>query len=379
MLYKRGETWWFKFVFAGKTFRESAKTNSKDLARRAEVKRRRDLEEGYHGLKKRQAPQTFKAASNDWLEMKKPTLAPKSHLIEKTCLTHLLPILGQKLMTDINANDISRYQQQRKKEGAAPKSINLEVGTLRAILRRHRLWANIQPDVRMLAVPDDIGKALSVDDEKKLMDACAESRSRSLLPAVVLALNTGMRYSELRLLRWQQMDLKRRTVRVGQSKTEAGSGRTIPLNDRATKILQFWADQFPKRKPEHFVFPSEHYGLAGNDANPHAMVLDLGKPLGSWKTAWSNARGKADLRCRFHDLRHTAVSRMLEAGVPLAVVASLLGWSASTTTKMAQRYGHIGDTAHRDAVAALDQPQRRGGHKNRHSRPRARTAEAVTA
>jgi integrase len=49
------------------------------------------------------------------------------------------------------------------------------------------------------------------------------SRSRSPLPAVLLALNTGMRYSELRLMRWEQIDLERRTLRVGKSKTEAGT------------------------------------------------------------------------------------------------------------------------------------------------------------
>lgn len=120
--------------------------------------------------------------------------------------------------------------------------MNLEVGTIRAILRRHRLWANLQPDVRMLAARDDIGQALSQKDEKKLLDACADSRSRSLLPAVLLALNTGMRYSELRLLRWTQVDLEKRTVRVGKSKTEAGTGRVIPLNNKATEVLKFWAE-----------------------------------------------------------------------------------------------------------------------------------------
>ena len=105
MLYRRGEAWWYKFKFAGRVFRESAKTNSKDLARRVELKRRRDLEEGYHGLRKRHAPQIVKQASEEWLEFKRPTLAPKSYLIEKTNLGHLLPVLGQKLLTDIRPDD----------------------------------------------------------------------------------------------------------------------------------------------------------------------------------------------------------------------------------------------------------------------------------
>lgn len=371
MLYKRGGVWWWRIKFAGRVLRESAKTDSKELARRAEIKRKRELEEGYHGLKKRRAPQTLKAASDEWLETKKPTLAPKSYLIEKTNLGHLLPVLGQKLLTDIDAGDVARYQQKRLKDKAAPKTINLEVGTLRAILRRHRLWANIQPDVRMMSTPDDIGKALDPADEKKLLDACADSRSRSLLPAVLLALNTGMRYSELRLLRWQQVDLDRQTVRVGKSKTEAGTGRVIPLNDRATKVLQFWADQFPERQPEHFVFPSERYGAGGNKFEPTVFDTRPTRAINSWKEAWESVKENTGISIRFHDLRHTVVTRMLEGGVPLSVVASILGWSPATTARMAKRYGHIGHIAQRQAVAVLDTKSKKPRRGSRSQKNRA--------
>ena len=90
-----------------------------------------------------------------------------------------------------------------------------------------------------------------------------------------------------RLLRWDQVDLVRRTVRVGKSKTEAGTGRVIPLNDKATKVLKFWADQFPDRKPEHFTFPSERYGAGGDDFEPTVFDViprqrsDRGKRRGS--------------------------------------------------------------------------------------------------
>jgi integrase len=354
LLYKRGERWWFKFRFSGRLFQEPAKTTSKELARRAELKRHRELEEGFHNLRKRQAPQILKMAADEWLELKKPTLAPKSYCIEKTNLTHILPVLGHRLLWDIDGKDISRYQQLRLEDKAAPKTINLEVGTLRAILRRNRLWANVQPDVRMLPVNDDVGKSLSADEEKSLLEACGNSRSRSLFPAVMIALNTGIRYSELRLLRWNQVDLARRTVRVGKSKTVAGTNRTVPLNDRATKVLQFWADQFPKRKTEHFVFPSERYGASGNDFKPCVHDTDPKRPLKSWKEAWESARKVANVTVRFHDLRHTCVTRMLEGGVPLLVIASILGWSAATTARMAKRYGHIGQVAQRQAVEVLD-------------------------
>ena len=75
-------------------------------------------------------------------------------------------------MTDIQAKDVSRYQQSRLAEGASPKTINLEVGSLRAILRRHRVWAEIQQDIRMLATRDDVGHAITADEEAALLSEC---------------------------------------------------------------------------------------------------------------------------------------------------------------------------------------------------------------
>ena len=59
------------------------------------------------------------------------------------------------------------------------------------------------------------------------------------------------------------------------------------------------------------------------------------------------------MKCRFHDLRHTAVTRLLEAGVPYPVVAAMMGWSAATAIRMAKRYGHIGSQALREAADIL--------------------------
>lgn len=280
-------------------------------------------------------------------------LSPRSVAIERANLKHLNPFFGKMLLCDISGDDITCYQALRQKEGAAPKTINLEVATVRAVLRKNLLWAHIQPDVRMLRASEDVGRAISHEEEARLLEACRTSRSRSLYRAVVLALNTCMRYSELRLLRCGQVDFAGRTLTVGKSKTESGAGRVIPLNDRASAILSFWASLFPGREAEHYVFPSERYGAAGDAFTPCAYDTDPTKPIGRWKEAWEAAKARAGVRCRFHDLRHTGCTRMLEAGVPFSVVATIMGWSASTTVRMAKRYGHIGQAAQRQAVATL--------------------------
>src|SRR5262249_8629331 len=71
-------------------------------------------------------------------------------------------------------------------------------------------------------------------------------------------------------------------------------------------------------------------------------------------TAWDSARTAAGVACRFHDLRHTTVTRLLERRVPFATVAAIMGWSAGTSMRMAKRYSHIGQSAQREALALLD-------------------------
>jgi integrase len=208
-------------------------------------------------------------------------------------------------------------------------------------------------DVKMLPSYSEIGRALDVAEETSLLGACRQSRSRSLLPIVTLALSTGMRRGEILSLTWQRVDFLDRRLTVGTSKTESGRGRHIPLNERAQTALEAWATNFPNRRPEHYVFAAEKYGIAGDNENPHVYSMDASKPLNSFKEAWESAKDQADVRCRFHDLRHSACTRMVERGVPLPVIASLLGWSAGTNVRMGKRYGHISAEAQRKAVEEL--------------------------
>jgi integrase len=351
-LFKRGKVWWYKFRFSGQVIRESSKSKSKTVARDAERSRRRELEESYNRISKPRTAQSFSGAAEAWLGAKIAHISPRSVIIERANLKHINPYFGKMLLCDIDGDNIGRYQALRLEQAASPKTVNLEVGTLRAVLRKNRLWATIQPDVRMLRVREDLGRAISCNEETALLKACRASRSRSLYPAVLLALNTCMRYSEIRLLQWKQVDFNSSAVTVGFSKTESGTGRVLPLNDRAVAILRFWASLFPGLEPNHFIFPAERYGASG-DGEPVVYDTDPTNPIGRWKEAWESAKTRAGVSCRFHDLRHTGCTRMLEAGVPFSVVASIMGWSASSSVRMARRYGHMGQPAQRQAVNAL--------------------------
>jgi len=358
-LYKRGGTWWLQFRYRGRRYQESAGTSSKTLAAEIQRKRRRAVEEAANGIRRnRDAAILFPAATTDWLQLMEPTWAPKTYRNAVLDVGHLKAHFGSHLLVDISAKGVADYVMSRRDDGAADKTIRNELGTLRGILKHFRLWSALKDDgVRLPRGQDtDVGIALTTEQEAALIAACAASRSRSLLPAVVLALSTGLRLDEMRLLRWKQIDVANRALRVGRSKTQAGAGRAVHLNQRALQTVSAWTLQFPKRKPDHFVFPSERVGFSGNDEIPQVFDTDPTKPITSWKTAWLRAKETAGVTCRFHDLRHTAVTRLLEAGQPFAVVADIMGWSAATSVRMAKRYGHIGESARRQAMAALDAP-----------------------
>src|SRR5215472_9275229 len=77
------KVWWYDFIFEGQRVRESAKTRSKTVAKDAERVRRRELEESYNGIKRRDRAKLFSAAAEEWLSVKTLTLAASSQRIEK--------------------------------------------------------------------------------------------------------------------------------------------------------------------------------------------------------------------------------------------------------------------------------------------------------
>lgn len=356
--------WMMDFVFRGQRIKQSTGTKSKTLAKEMERKRRRDLEEGAAGIRRRAQPRLLSAAAEEWFDSLRPTIRPATESYIAYRLKFLLPALGARLVQDIDGGDVARYQRARQAAGASPRTINMEVGILRQILKRARLWANIQPDVKMLPEPDSPGVAITHEQESRLLAECARSHSRALYPFAVLAIETGARRGVIRTLQWRRVDFARRCLTWGQDKTPAGTGRVVPLSPRAMAVLETWAANFPGRQPDHYVFPAEKVAGAGQRgpqgrrqdaqfASGLIYATDPTRPLGAVTSAWESARQRAGVRVRIHDLRHLAASRMLDAGVPLAKVAKILGWAPATMVEMAARYGHFRLEELRSAVETI--------------------------
>ena len=359
-LYKRGGFWWWEFQFRGMRIRESSDSRNKEVARTRERERRSGLEAG-KTKPKRQAPLTFARAAEEWLELNQAHWSKSNRRIERYNVDQLLRFFGtKKMLAAITADDIARYQTERVKDGVSNRTVNMAVGSLRAVMRKNRMWSDLSADVKTLKTRSDIGKALSADEETRLLAACKKSRSRSLYVAVLISLHTGLRNAELRLLKWRQIDLAEGRLTVGNSKTAGGEGRIIPLSATALECLQAWRSQFPEAEPEHYAFPSEKYGsvplpgtgILTNQCMPYDIRPDV--PIGSWKVAWTIARKNAKVRARWHDLRHSFVSRLAESQ---ASDATMMAMSGHLSRKMLERYSHTRYEAKQTAIAVLDTPR----------------------
>jgi integrase len=353
MIYKRGKqgTYWFRFRFGGRFVHESARTASKTVAREAEQQRRRELMQSWNKIERRTLPPTFQHAAKTWMERAKPHLAKRTQEIYDVAVRcHLKGYFGSRLLNECGGREIAAYQAKRKREGASARTLNKELQVLRQILKSYKLWANLQGDVRFEREREEVGQALSPEAETKLIEAC---RQNPMLETVVtLALHTALRKGEIRLLRWGQIDFDNRTLTVGDSKTEGGRGRVLPVNPIAYAAMAKWAGRFPHAMPENYVFPACESARL-DLPHPCTEYIDASKPVKDWRTAWRNALKRAGLRIRFHDLRHCCIAKLSESQASEQTIMAIAG---HLSRKMLEHYSHIRMQAKRTALDAIAHP-----------------------
>lgn len=357
-IFRRGKRWWYEFEFHGQRIRESTGSESKTLAIKAERQRRRELEESANGVRAARRPVLFPTAAREWMAANRARWSKSNIAIQEFNLKHQSAYFGSMLLADIAPQHIGKYQGIRQKEGASNRTINMEVSTLRMMMKTARLWGSISEDVRMLPERHDVGKALTRDEETRLLDACRMSPQRALYTAVVVFCNTGMRNAELRRARWHQVDFLKAEFRVGKAKTEGSEGRLIPLNQAALGAFKEWKTRWPDAKPEDYIFPTEKLVFKGVGTPEQGVMtaydVNPSKPLGAWKRAWSTAKKQARVECRIHDLRHHFISALAQTQTPDATIQAISG---HLSQKMLEHYSHVRLDAKRRAVQALDSSQ----------------------
>ena len=347
-VFKRGDVYWYEFIFAGKRIRESTKSHSKTVAKEAEKDRRRSLERTFVGLpaeKREDRIQTIADLITRYLGHYGLNHRAKSIAFANGRLAHVRRLLGSTVLPDLTEDAIRTYIRTRLNEGAAGRTVNMELCELSRSIEKP--WSLLWPKVRKLEERKDVGKALSPKEESKLIaavvDYASPNRSQTLGTFIRTALLTGMRSGEIASLTWGQVDLAQRIVTVGKAKTSSGTGRQIPMNPQLFEVFSAHAEWFTRRfgdtRPAYYLFP---FGKP----TPN----DPTRPITDMTSAWEALRKRAGVQCRLHDLRHTAATKMAEAGVPESTTLALMGHMSRA---MMERYSHIRMAAKREAVEAL--------------------------
>jgi len=218
-----------------------------------------------------------------------------------------------------------------KAEGKRPEvrlgTVDRYVGALKRLFNwamdMEKVKANPAARVKLHRQEDYEGYYLSYEEEERLLDVAYDSKAKHLSPVIVLALATGMRKGEILGLEWGEVDLGSKRISLPASRTKGGKARYVDINADAEEVLR---EQLKLRA----------------DGGINYVFHRKGKALGEVKTAWRYAVEKTNLptRVRFHDLRHTAISRLSEAGVPEGHIKDMF-WAKSSGDTMIRRYAHL--------------------------------------
>jgi integrase len=352
---KTGETvesqvWWYEFIFAGKRYRASTKETRKTLAVEFEKTERLKIERAFAGLPTQQPAQRLRTVSEALKAYRKAYETghrEKSVAWVKERAAHVERLLGGVILPDLTEDRIRAYIKARLAEGVGNRTVNMELLCLSRAFGR--TWRELWPDVPKLEEREDIGRALTPDEEAALLRAAAANPSPFIDRFIRVALTSAMRSGEIRTLQVGRVDFANRTVTVGRSKSKRGSGRVIPMNADLNGLLAAqvaWLEEkFGRVQPGWYLFP--FYDDARKPTDPT-------RPVTTVKSAWEGVREAAKVECRFHDLRHTAITKLAEQGVPDSTMKALAG---HVHEKMLERYSHIRMAAKREAVEALALPK----------------------
>jgi integrase len=223
--------------------------------------------------------------------------------------------LAKRFITDIKSNDFAEWRDIRLKQGVSPNTIRLDLAVIAHLYSVAKFEWGIETIVnpiqliKMPKPPNGRTRRLETFEINKLLNAL--ECTHEVKAIFQLAIETGMRRSELLNIKWNNVDLTSRVIELEDSKN--GDARTIPLSSKAILILSEIT-----KSSSVFIFTTK----------PHSV-----------SQAFHRACVRSNLQnLKFHDLRHEATSRLFEKGLNTMEVSSITGHK---TLSMLKRYTHL--------------------------------------
>jgi integrase len=328
---KKVSYWYIEYRLNGKKKKESVGAKgliNKSIAKELLKKKEQQIKLGQLDMLDSEIPNLIDF-SRDYLAHVKQTKQNRSWKRTQQCLSHLDKFFGGRKLNNITSKDIDDYklfrQKQMSKNGKYPASatINRELACLKNLFNLAKRWKkffgeNPVSEAGLLGIDNQVERILNPDEEGRLLDSCAPH----IRPIIITALNTGMRKGEILSLRWENIDFDNNSITIQATNSKTKKMKRIRINSALRKLL---LELKLGSGGSEFVF----------------LGVDK-KPIKSFRTAFSKACKRAGIRgLRFHDLRHTAATRMIEGGANLVAVSHALGHSS---INMTMRYAHPDDT-----------------------------------
>lgn len=339
-------SWWVAFMYSGERLRKRSPLNTRAGAVEFEIFLRQLV--GKHGsvaeALKTMVPKTedraltFAQFAEQWFQDYALTNnKPSEQRAKRNALhNHLIPFLGEKALHEINNRLVEQLKSALLAKGLCRKSINNYLCVLHTCLAYAMEWEILAalPLIKPFKVKPPPFTYLPANE----IDALVGTTPPGLLRAmIVVALYTGARYCELVALRWEDVNLEARQLRICRAEvrgvvgtTKSGQTRYVPISDQVLAVF----DALPRDAT--LVF--HRNGRSVRYVCALEALRDACSHAGVRHSSW-------------HTLRHTFASMLVQRRVPLVVIRDLLGHS---TVKMTERYAHLNDEPGRQAISMLD-------------------------
>lgn len=333
-LRKRGQTWWMSLNIDGRQIQRSTGTKDKKLAKKIYLKVQAEISEGRWFERPVGADKTFDELMEKYYQEVSSKKSPRTHERDSSLANHLVKFFGGFTLIKISPKLVSAYKVQRRGRGAAPQTINNELGLMSHafnVAMKEWEWVSDNPvsKVSREKVDNRRDRWLTDGEEEMLLAAS----SKWLQQIILFALNTGFRQSEILDLTWKNINIAERTVYIGKQKNKGKD--VLPLNANALAALQ------ERAKIRHIKTNLVFYSQNGTRIIRRNLIRSFQVVL--------RKAGIEDFR--FHDLRATFATRMAQAGKDPYKIQKLL---RHKSPKMMQRYAHHYAESLRDAVEILD-------------------------
>jgi integrase len=298
-----------------------------------------------------------------WLEeVVRPTLQPRTYQgYEAVVRRHIVPVIGQRPLARLSARDVRRVLARVRACGGSARQVQWVHAVLRTALtsasREEITSRNVALLVHTPTMVSHIGRALSVPETRRVLQAAADDRLEAVF---VLAVHLGLRQAELLGLRWMDLDLD---LELGEGRLEVlhslqrvdgrltlvppktpASRRTLPLPAVVVAALA-----------RHRTRQEAERRAAGGRWVENGMVFTtpLGAPVGpdAVRRSWDRIPQAVDGPVRFHDLRHTCLTLLLEQRTPPHVVQQIAGHAALYATMTI--YAHASTEQRQNALDRL--------------------------